>query len=43
MFGDSNLTLISEFLMWVKTHRCLVPIKDPKCVNVSSPSTYTSR
>ena len=36
MFGDSNLTLISDVDQ-------LVSIKDPKCVNVSSPSTYKSR
>ena len=40
MFGDSNLTLISDV---DQTHRCFVSIKDPKCVNVSSPSTYKSR
>ena len=29
--------------MWIKTHRYLVCIKDPKLINASSPRTYKSR
>ena len=29
--------------MWIKTHRCLVCMKDPKPINASSPRTYKSR
>ena len=29
--------------MWIKTHRCLVCMKDPLLINASSPRTYESR
>ena len=29
--------------MWIKTHRCLVCMKDPLLINASSPKTYKSR
>ena len=29
--------------MWIKTHRCLVCMKDPLLINASSPRTYKSR
>ena len=29
--------------MWMKTHRYLVCMKDPKLINASSPRTYESR
>ena len=29
--------------MWIETKRCLVCIKDPQLINVSSPSKYKSR
>ena len=29
--------------MWIKTHRCLVCMKDPYLINASSPRTYKSR
>ena len=28
MFSGTNLTLRPEILMWIKTHRCLVHMKD---------------
>ena len=28
--------------MWIKTHRCLVCMKDPKLIKASSPRTYKS-
>ena len=30
-------------LMWIKTHRCLVRIKDPKLIESSSPGTHTNQ
>ena len=27
------------FQMWIKTHRCLVCMKDPQLINASSPRT----
>ena len=29
--------------MWIKTHRCLVCMKDPSLIKASSPRTYKSR
>ena len=31
------------FLMWIKTNKCLVRIKDPYLIDVSSPSINTNR
>ena len=30
------------FQMWIKTHRCLVSMKDPLLINASYPRTYKS-
>ena len=38
--GEPTSTLVQ---MWIKTHRCLVCMKDPKLINASSPRTYKSR
>ena len=40
MFGGTNLTLISDV---DQVNRCLVCMKDPLPIDVSSPSTYKSR
>ena len=40
-FNGAPTSLLVQ--MWIKTHRCLVCMKDPKLINASSPRTYKSR
>ena len=39
MFDGAKFIL---FLMWIQTNRCFVRMKDPKLIDVPSPSKYNS-
>ena len=42
-FNGAPTSSLSLVQMWIKTHKCLVCMKDPLLIKTSSPRTYKSR